>query len=79
MFRRKIFEALTQKKTKKKKKWLRGIERGIEEDDQKKMKNKVQIPLISFQKMIFDRLEGNKLGIENILKTGSTDRKELKE
>ena len=29
--------------------------------------------------MIFDLSKGNELGIENILKTGSTERKELKE
>ena len=77
MFRGKTFETLTQKKTKKKI-WLRGIERGIEEGD-KRMKKKVQIPLISFSKMIFNRSGEIKPGIENNLKTGLIDRKESKE
>ena len=43
------------------------------------MKKKVQIPLISFSKMIFNRSGEIKPGIENNLKTGLIDRKESKE
>ena len=75
MLRKKTLEALTQKK--KKKKGREGIERD-RRGRQIFLKNSVMIPFYFWIKMIFNRLEGIKPGIKKALKTGSTNREELK-
>ena len=72
MFRRKTFEALTQKKIKKK--WLRGINRGRQKDDEQGSDSSYFVLKNDFQ------LDGrNQAKNQKNLKIGLTDRKESKE
>ena len=75
IWRKKTLEDLTQKKTKKFR--LKGIKR----DQRGRQKSEEQCSdsfYFLFKKMIFDQSRGIEPGIENVLKTGSTNRKELK-
>jgi len=68
------FDSEKDKKKLNKRNW-----EGSKRKTKKKWRTKFKFLLFSFLKTIFNRSGGIELGIENVLKTGSTDQKESKE